>query len=62
LLQRLSSYQLGEWMAFAQIEQVGEAPPPDPEETAKAERQKARAKVEGGLRALMDKQQRAGIK
>jgi len=58
LLAELSSKQIGDWLAYGMLEQVGHPVPPDPEAQAKARAKTQRAKVEGGLRALKEKQQR----
>ena len=57
MLRELDSRQIGEWMAFSMLEPVGKPIPPDPEEQEKAKAKAERAKFEGGMRALMDKQQ-----
>lgn len=52
MLQQLTSRQISEMMAFAQIEPVGAPVPPDPDEVKKAEHKKQRANFEAGMRAL----------
>ena len=55
MLAKLSSRQIGEWLAFGILEQIGNPIKPDPEDVEKGKRKAQRAKVEGGLMALRDK-------
>ena len=55
-LAELTSAQVAEWIAYATLENVGPPVPPDKEAQAEAKRKATRAKVEGGLRALKEKQ------
>lgn len=52
MLAQLDSRQIGEWMAFSMLEQIGQPIPVDPDDKARGEAKAQRAKVEGGLRAL----------
>jgi hypothetical protein len=52
LLAQLSSRQLGEWMAFGTIEQIGN---PVRIEDPMAKRKAKRAGIEAGLKSLMEK-------
>lgn len=55
MLAELTSKQIGDWLAFGQLEQIGTPVPPDPEEVKKAEAKAKRDKFEGGMRNLMNK-------
>ncbi len=57
MLACMTSRQIADWMAFATLEPIGAPVPPDKEDQEKAQAQAQRAKIEGGFRALIAKQE-----